>query len=115
MVSNASIFFQILSHYPYVCVCVMIIYLLIWVFNSILKLSRRVCLSKYVQVCADVHCALVCVSVHNCVRVWLGVCAQVCASVLGYARICVSVPTYAGICMGVCGMNFQNTYWRLDS
>ena len=98
MVSNASIFFQILSHYPYVCVCVMIMYLLIWVFNSILKLSRRVCLSKYVQVCADVHCALVCVSVHNCVRVWLGVCAQVCASVCRCAWICADLRECAHIC-----------------
>ena len=50
--------------------------------------------------CASVHgFALVCMSVIEC--------AMVCAGVCGSAWVSVSVC--------VCGMNFQNTYWRIES
>ena len=41
--------------------------------------------------------------VHGCVWVCMGMC--------DYARL------YTGVreCVGECGMNFQNTYWRLES
>ena len=43
----------------------------------------------------------------------------VCAGVRGYVQVCVGVQGCAQVCAEVCkcmfGMNFQNTYWRLES
>ena len=67
------------------------------------------------------------VSVHGC--------AQVCTGVRRYAQVCMGLHRCAGVykcsllyaaipgCMcsgvhvraGVCVMNFENTFWRLDS
>ena len=53
------------------------------------------------------------VCVHN--DVW------VCFDVCGCAQVCVCVQVFADthvcaqVCAGVCGMNIQNTYCRLES
>ena len=84
-----------------------------------------------------VGCVHVCAGVHGCARVCAGVhgCLQVCASVRGYARVCVGMRecarVYTGVCgcaqvcagvcvdmhgcTHVCGMNFQNFFWRIES
>ena len=59
-------------------------------------------------------CAQVCIGVRECVRVWRGCscvcrCVQVFAAVRGYIWVC------ACVCAGVCEMNFENIFWRLDS
>ena len=79
-------------------------------------------------VCAGVcGSVLVCLGVHQCAPVCTGVCgcAWICAGVLRCAQVCVGVRGYVGGCVGVfrctgmhrcmCGMNFQNAYWRLES
>ena len=65
-------------------------------------------------VCAVMHgCAWVSASVHGCARVFAGVdgYSRVYAGVCGCAQVC------AGVCvdMHVCGMNFQNFFWRIES
>ena len=86
----------------------------------------------------------VCLGVFGCARVCAGVlrvCADVCTGVSGYAWVYMDVSmgvcgymevypgilgctwVYAGVrvfvdmhgCMHVCGMNFQNFFWRLES
>ena len=72
----------------------------------------------------------VCASVLGCVRVWASVrrcgkCVQVCVCVQECVWVNTGVCRYAGkrmsaqvsvwVYMSVYGMNFQNTYWRLDS
>ena len=62
--------------------------------------------SRYVWgVCG---CVQVCMGMPGCVGVGLGMCGsvQVCAYTHGVHR-------YG--CVGGCGMNFQNTFWRLES
>ena len=56
-----------------------------------------------------------CVDVCRCTRVCAGMhgYGQVCASVC--AIVCRCVWKCAGVCESVCGMNFLNTYWRLES
>ena len=83
------------------------------------------------------RCVWVCAGVRGCARVYLGVrgCAQVCAGVLGCVRVCMGVRWVcagvhgcagcAQLCAGVhrfaqeyacmCGMNFQNFFWRIES
>ena len=44
--------------------------------------------------------------------------SRVCVGVLGYGRVCASVCMVVCLHMGmhvVCRINFQDTYWRLDS
>ena len=48
-----------------------------------------------------------CGDVHGCVQVCAGVCECV--------QVCAVVRGGAWMCTGMCGMNFQNTYWRLES
>ena len=62
----------------------------------------RVCAGVRGYVCAD-----------GCARVWVGVRGYcwVCAGVVGCARGCAGVRG----CVHVCGMNFQNFFWRLES
>ena len=53
-------------------------------------------LPEYALVCVGVlWCAQVCVGVFRCISMGMHACAQICTS--------------------VCGMNFQNTYWKLES
>ena len=72
----------------------------------------------YVVICAGVCCCVlgcaggvqVCAGVHGC--------ALVCAGVQGWAWVCVEVfrcMVCARVWAGVCGMNFQNTFLRLES
>ena len=62
--------------------------------------------------------ARVCAGMCGCVR---RVCADVhiCAGVRGCVGVCTSmhwcVQKCLGVCECVCGMNFQNTYWRIES
>ena len=59
------------------------------------------------QMCAAMpQCGMVFADVHGCAQVFTGLCA--------YAWLFVGTG-YAWVCMDVCGMNFQNSYWRLDS
>ena len=64
---------------------------------------------RHVWVCSVVYgYAWVCMSLRVCasgVWVYMGIC--------GYTRVCLDVPGCAWV--HVCGMNFQNTYWRLES
>ena len=56
-------------------------------------------ISGCLQVCVGVHgCAGGCVGVHGCGREWV-------------EGGCVGVDG----CMNVCGMNFQNIFWRIES
>ena len=54
-------------------------------------------------------------------RVWVRVCVDVrrCVHVCGCVRVCISVRGCVQMCTGVCecmcGVNFQNTNWRLES
>ena len=76
----------------------------------------------YARVCAGMHrYAWVSASVHGCARVCAGVdgyawvfvgmrgCTQVCAQVC--TGVCVDMHGYTH----VCGMNFQNFFWRIES
>ena len=80
---------------------------------------------KCVGVCDGVRlCSLVCPGVSGCV--WVGAwgceCARVCMGML-CPQVCVCVFRYvyasmhglARASVSVCGMNFQNTFWRLES
>ena len=80
---------------------------------------------KCVGVCDGVRlCSLVCPGVSRCVRVcaWGCECARVCMDML-CPQVCVCVFRYvyasmhglARASVSVCGMNFQNTFWRLES
>ena len=61
-----------------------------------------------VRMCADVHgCIGMCVGMRRCVRVY--------ESVHRFTQVCVGVSGCWPGCASVCGMNFQNTYWRLES
>ena len=74
-----------------------------------------------VQECAGGVPRYVCAVVRGC----LGVCAGVCGcllvytSVHEYALVCTGVRGCVRKCLGVsecvCGMNFQNTFWRIES
>ena len=84
----------------------------------------RVCigLCRCVWVCAGVgNCVPVCAVLRRCGWVWAGVrqCAWVCMGVLECAMLCAGVQGCVwkclGVCECVCGMNFQNTYWRIES
>ena len=69
----------------------------------------------YVVICAGVYrCVLGCA---GGVRVCAGMhgCALVCAGIQGWAWVCVEVLRCAWVWEGVCGMNFQNTFWRIES
>ena len=71
-----------------------------------------------VWVCAGVcGSVLVCAGVHWFVRVCLDMrrCARACTSVQGYVGGCVGVFRCTGMHRCMCGMNFQNAYWRLES
>ena len=63
---------------------------------------------RFVGVCADVP---------GCTWVYAGVrgCTQVYADVHGYAQLYLGVGGCVRKCDCLCRMNFQNTYWRLDS
>ena len=66
-------------------------------------------------VCVGVcRCALVCPGVPWCVQMCMGVrgCSRVCVHMCGCTLVCMG---NAWVCMDVCGMNLQNSYWRLDS
>ena len=56
----------------------------------------------------------VCVGVRGCVRVCMGV-RWVCAGVYGCAQLCVGVRRFAQEYASMCGMNFQNFFWRIES
>ena len=71
-----------------------------------LGVRRCGCVGAGVRSCAQVRvgvrqCAWVCIGVHEC--------AWVCNGVRGCVWKCL------GVCECVCGMNFQNTYWRIES
>ena len=62
-------------------------------------------------------CSWVCMglcSVHRCDLVWAGeiCCLQVCMGVFRCMLVCMGLHR---VCTGVCRMNFQNIYWRLES
>ena len=69
--------------------------------------------------CAGVRgCSQACVGVFSCIWVRMGVhefavVRQWCVGVHGYMWVYAGVPGCAWV--HVCGMNFQNTYWRLES
>ena len=73
-------------------------------------------------VCAGMHR---CAGVRGYAQVYMGVrkYAQVHTGVHGCVCVCgrgVCVEMfrciwYAWVCTGMCGMNFQNSYWRLES
>ena len=72
----------------------------------------------YAWVCVGKReCARVCPGVCGCGRVCMGICwyaimrgcTQVCAQVC--AGVCVDIHG----CTHVCGMNFQNFFWRIES
>ena len=46
---------------------------------------------------------------------WVYTSVRVCTSVRCFAQLCPGVSKWAYVCACVCGMNFQNTFWRLDS
>ena len=66
----------------------------------------------------------VCWGMPGYVRVCAGVCGG-CVQMCTYVRVCVGVWEYAPVCTGVCrsawvsvsvcGINFQNTFWRIES
>ena len=78
-----------------------------------------------VQVCGGVRwCAIVFTGVPRCFwvcawgcdcgRVYMGMlCPQVCVCVFRY--VYASMHGLARVSVSVCGMNFQNTFWRLES
>ena len=82
----------------------------------------------WVQVCGGCDgvrlCSLVCQGVSGCVRgcAWGCECARACMDML-CLQVCVCVFRYvyvsshglARVSVSVCGMNFQNTFWRLES
>ena len=59
----------------------------------------------------------VCVAVHGYMQVWVGVrgCVRVYMCAWGHARICAGMSGCVRVHAGVCGINFQNTYWRIES
>ena len=71
------------------------------------------------------ECAQESRSVLGHARVCAGVCGG-CVQMCTYVRVCVGVWEYAPVCTGVCrsawvsvvsvcGINFQNTFWRIES
>ena len=84
--------FPLFFHLPCVCGCVQVCLRLgvrgfEWVCTGMRECDR---------VCTCVHgCAWVCMGVHRCVYRFVQKCA--------------------GVCKCICGMNFQNTCWRLES
>ena len=78
------------------------------------------CVHVSVGVCG---CARVCTGVHGCVQVCASV--RVCAGVDGYVWVCAGVRRCVRVCTGVCvdmhrythvcGMSFQNFFWRIES
>ena len=75
-------------------------------------------------VCAGMRrCTWLCADVHGCVQVCASV--RVCAGVDGYVWVCAGVRRCVRVCTGVCvdmhgythvcGMNFQNFFWRIES
>ena len=46
---------------------------------------------------------------------WVYTSVRVCTSVRCFAQLCPGVSKWAYMCACLCGMNFQNTFWRLDS
>ena len=113
----SSPFFQI---FPFTCN-----------FMWFIKLRASAGISGYVWgvcmcpwVCVGVRgCAQVCTGVHGCVQVCASV--RVCAGVDGYVWVCAGVRRCVRVCTGVCvdmhgythvcGMNFQNFFWRIES
>ena len=63
------------------------------------------------------RCVGVCVDVPGCTWVYAGVrgYTQVYADVHGYAQLYLGVGGCVRKCDCLCRMNFQNTYWRLES
>ena len=76
-------------------------------------------------VCAGVFETQVCLGVRGFEWVCTGMreCDRVCTCVHGCAWVCMGVhrcvyrfvQKCAGVCKCICGMNFQNTCWRLES
>ena len=63
-------------------------------------------------VCAGVRgCARVCAAHAGLVRGYAQVYVDVCVIVSGCTRVCVGVCR----CAQLCGMNFQNFFWRIES
>ena len=63
------------------------------------------------------RCVGVCADVPGCTWVYAGVrgYTQVYADVHGYAQLYLGVGGCVRKCDCLCRMNFQNTYWRLES
>ena len=59
----------------------------------------------------DCKCALLCAGLHWCAGVYKYL--LLCAAIPGCKQVCSGV--HVCVCAGVCKMNFQNTFWRLDS
>ena len=87
-----------------------------------------VCACGCAWVCAGVHrCAWVCASMRGYARVCAVVhkCAWVCVGMRGFRQVCAGVCRFAQVragvcvdmhgCMHVCGMNFQDFFWRIES
>ena len=84
-------------------------------------------LSSIQDISGYVRCIKACAGIHGYAQVCAGVqeCAGVCPAMCSYARVCASVHVCEGVygsalkCLGVCeclcGMNFQNTIWRIES
>ena len=53
--------------------------------------------------------APVCAGLRRCAGVYK--CLLLCAAIPGCNQVCSGVH----VCVGMCEMNFQNTFWRLDS
>ena len=100
-------------------------------FMWFIKLRAWAGMFQSAQVCADVcRCAWVfkgmcgCVQVYASIHKCVPVCVRVCAGVCGWCSgVCGCMRVYAvvhwfvwvyavHVCMS--GMNFQNTYWRLE-
>ena len=68
-------------------------------------------------------CADVCTGVSGYAWVYMDVCMGVCGYMEVYPGILGCTWVYAGVrvfvdmhgCMHVCGMNFQNSFWRIES
>ena len=80
-------------------------------------MGMRGCDRVYMDVCKCARFVWVCAGM----RVWVRVCVDVrrCVHVCGCVRVCISVRGCVQMCTGVCecmcGVNFQNTNWRLNS
>ena len=105
--ANSNSYFFLLSSESFFKLCFQHVIPVTNVIHGFVRVCLGVCGCG--QVCAGVAsvCRCVCVCVQECVWVNTGVCR--------YAgkRRCAQVSVW--VYMSVYGMNFQNTYWRLDS